>query len=79
MKNYYEPIPKRKSKIKTLIKLLAVAGAVFGGAYAAFKYLTNEDKYEDFNEELDNVGFEYDAEAEEEENFAAKILKAARK
>ena len=61
-----------KKTLKTLI-VLAVIGIV---VYKAYEYLITDDKYEEFD---DNVDGEYDLEAEAEESLADKIKTDDRK
>lgn len=72
----YEPIKVKGSG--KLGKLLLI-GAIAGGAYRLYKNYTSEEKYQEFDADLGNGTGKFDMEADDEEKFATKILKAAKK
>lgn len=75
-KTIYQPVKNGKSGGK-LGKLVALGGIVYS-AYTLYKKYTNEEKYPEFDEKV-KTDKSYDYEAAEEDKFAEKILKAAKK
>lgn len=74
-RTFYEPV-KMGSKGR-FGKLLAV-GLIAYGAFKLYKKYTDEDKYQEFDADLGSK-VRIDEDACEEEKFANKILKAAKR
>lgn len=74
-RTFYEPV---KLGSKGRLGKLILLGALAYGAYKLFKKYTNEDNYQDFDTDLGEKIY-CDATDSEEEKFADKILKAAKR
>lgn len=79
MKTYhFGMIPEKGGSLKSLLKV----GLVAGGAYLAYQYLykgTNNDQEQSPNAGSPGATFSVDAAAREAGDFAAKVLKAAKR
>lgn len=74
-KTIYQPV--RNGGSGKLGKLITIGGIAYG-AYTLYKKFTNEEKYPEFDNTV-KTGSSFDDAADEEEKFAEKILKAAKK
>lgn len=72
----YEPV---KAAGSSKLGKLLLLGAAAAGAYRLYKNYTSEEQYKEFDADLGNGTGSFDMEADEEEKFASKILKAAKK
>ncbi len=75
VRTFYEPV---KLGSKNKLGKLVVLGAVAYGVYKLAKKYTSEDQYQEFDTDLGKK-VNYNEEGAEEEKFAEKILKAAKK
>lgn len=81
-KGYHlEMVPNKGGALGKLVKLTLLGV----GIYAGYKYLTGEDKYEEFDADKPETtsagenGQEFGAEEKTADDFAARVLKAAKR